>query len=355
MTTRKKRSPAAIDCQVKCDAPADEFARFAKTLQRAKKSLGALVSSPAADPFVKRLIAEALSGQPHASACLRVIDQLVKDPDWRDKLRAAEPPTEIPAPNQLTPKDVEPVGRLLRDLLPKDVARAWIAFAYLTMKGAPQTRSAVEGLLLDAATTSNALLEALSRGVAAVAAETSPVPKNVIARTITAIERFAKKQPVASDQGTAPGFGGIAARASRAELIRLVAALGSLRDAPLPGTGPRGPDDANGEAAWVLADQAVARALQATAALTHALDLATNVDSKVRDYAQIVTQAVEGVAAKRELELQGVVGETADYDPAVHEDIGIDRHSLVRIRRPVVVQGKPVPSRIVKKAEIAPA
>jgi hypothetical protein len=65
---------------------------------------------------------------------------------------------------------------------------------------------------------------------------------------------------------------------------------------------------------------------------------------------------VESVAARRELELQGVVGETANYDPTVHQDdIGTSQLLTVRIRRPAVVQGKEDFSRIIRKAEIEPA
>jgi hypothetical protein len=353
MTARK--APTAVDYQAKCQAPADEFARFARSLQRSKKSLAALASSPAADLFAKRLIVEALSGHPHASACLSLVGHLINDPNWRNKLRAAEPTTDLPAPHQLRAKDLEPLGRLLLNLFPEEIALGWIAFAYLSMKGAPRLRSPVEGLLLEAATTSNALLDALSRGTAAIEVTASPAPKSVISRTITAIEKFAQKQSVESEQATTADLAAIAARASRAELSRLVSAVLSLRHTAQDAA-PIGSDDANGEAAWTLADKDLARALQGAAALTHALDLATDVDNKLRDYAEIVTQAVESVAAKRELELKGIVGGTAEYDPAVHQDdIGISPHSLVRIRRPAVVQGKEELSRIIRKAEIAPA
>jgi hypothetical protein len=354
MTAR--RSPTPIDYQAKCEAPAEEFARFARSLQRSKRALGALTSSPAADPFAKRLIADALSGQAQAAACLAVVGQLVEDGDWRDKLRAAAVTADLPTPNQVKAKDIEALGKVLLNLLEEEIALAWIAFAYLSMKGAARLRSAVERLLLEGAPTSDALLDALSRGVAAVEATTNPVPKIVISRAITAVERYAETRSSGAEETATPDLAIITARASRAELARLVAAFLSLQDAGGAGPRPVCPNCANGEAAWVLADKDLARALQGAAALTHALDLATNVDDKVRGYAEIIAQAVESVAAKRELELQGVVGETAEYDPAVHQD-DIDSHapSLVRIRRPAVVQGKEDYSRIIRKAEIEPA
>jgi hypothetical protein len=174
----------------------------------------------------------------------------------------------------------------------------------------------------------------------------------VVSRAITVIEKFAEKQSARNDQAAPPDLAAIAARASRPELTRLVSAVLSLRAAAPE---PRGSDDPNGEAAWVIADNDLARALQGAAALTHALSLASNVDGKVRGFAEIVAQAVESVATKRELRLQGGVGETAKFDPAVHQnDIGTSPHTLVRIRRPAVVQGKQDYSRLIRKAEIGP-
>jgi hypothetical protein len=225
------------------------------------------------------------------------------------------------------------------------------------MKGAARLRSAVEELFLEGATTSDALLDALSRGVAAVEATTNPVPKVLISRAVSAVEKYAETRSNGAEEAVTPDLAIIAASASRAELARLVSAVLSFRDTIAEETRqePEDPDVANGEAAWVLADQDLARALQSAAALMHALQLTTNVDDKVRGCAEILAQAVESVAARRELELHGVVGETANYDPTVHQDgIGRSQPSTVRIRRPAVVQGKEDLSRILRKAEIEP-
>jgi hypothetical protein len=215
MTARK--SPTSIDYQEKCKAPAEEFAKFAKSLQRSKKALSALAASPAADPFASRLIAEALSGQAHASVCLGLVGQLVEDRDWLDKLRAAAPTADLPTPNQVKAKDIEALGKVLLNLVEEEVALAWIAFAYLSMKGAARLRSTVEGLLLDAATTSNALLDALSRGVAAIEATSNQVPKGAISRAIGATEKYAEKQSVGGKEAPTPDLAAIAGRASRAD------------------------------------------------------------------------------------------------------------------------------------------
>ena len=347
MSTRKKKLRGATDYHAKCDAPVEEFVSFAKGLQRGKRSLEALAASPAADRFANRLVAEALSGEAHAPACLSLIGHFVTDEFWLGKLRSNDPTGDAPSPNELRPKDVEAVSRALLVVLPEAAALAWIAFAYLSMKGASALRTAVQNLLLETSSP-NALLEAFSRAVAAIETNAKPVPRSVVSRTIAAVEKFAEKQ-AGGGKEAASALAGLATSATRAELTRLLSAILSLQQADAS-------DSANAEAAWTLADEALARALQSLAALTHALNLATDVDSRVKGYAEIVAQAVESVAAKRELELQGAVGETTEYNPAVHQDdTGIKPHSLIRIRRPAVAQGKDNLWRIIKKAEIGPA
>ena len=110
MSTRKKLRGAA-DYHAKCDAPVEEFVSFAKGLQRGKRSLEALAASPAADRFANRLVAEALSGEAHAPACLSLIGHFVTDEFWLGKLRSNDPTGDAPSPNELRPKDVEAVSR----------------------------------------------------------------------------------------------------------------------------------------------------------------------------------------------------------------------------------------------------
>ena len=358
MSARKNSGLPAIDYQATCEAPVEEFVKFVKTVQRSKTALVALAASPAADLFATTLAARALSGEPHASPCLGLLGKLARDSSWRAKIEAAAETTAPPAPDRLRPKDIEPVGRLALDLLPGEIALAWIAFAYLSMKGTAQVRSRVEALLLESATTSDALLDAIARALAAVEATADTLPRTVTARAITTIENHAQKRSAGSEQSTARELSALAGRASRDELTRLVHALLTMREAAAPasapGRAPFSPDDANGDAAWVLADQELAIALQEAAALTHALDLATDLDPKVRGYADLVTQAVESVAARREMALGGAVGETTAYDPTLHQDdIPLGPHAPVRVRRPAVVQGRHDPS-IIRKAEIAP-
>jgi hypothetical protein len=154
---------------------------------------------------------------------------LVEDGNWRDKLRAEALTAVLPTPNQVRAKDIEALGKVLRSLLEEEIALAWIAFAYLSMKGSARLRS-VEGLLLEGAATSDALLDALSRGMAAIEATTNPVPKVVISRAITAVEKYAETRSSRVEEAATPDLAAITARASRAELARLVSAVLSLRD-----------------------------------------------------------------------------------------------------------------------------
>lgn len=342
-----------IDYGGLCTGPVEDFVKFVKAAQRSKTALAALAASPAADLFAATLVARALSGEPQASACLGVLAKLAADATWRARIEAAAENTAPPPPDLLKPKDIEAVGRLLHDLLPGDIALAWIAFACLTMKGTPQVRAGVEALLQEFATTSEALLEAIAGALAAVEATAKTLPRTAVSRAIDAIERHARERSAARAPATPPELSVLAARASREEVARLVAAVLSLRQAAGPARVSA--DDANGDAAWVLADQDLAIALQEAAALTHAADLATGLDFKIRGYADLVAQAVASVAARREMAPRGAVGETTAYDPSLHqEDVPLEPGSPVRVRRPAVVQGRHDPA-VIRKAEITPS
>jgi hypothetical protein len=71
----------------------------------------------------------------------------------------------------------------------------------------------------------------------------------------------------------------------------------------------------------------------------------------------VVAQAVRSAAAKRELELDGTIGATTQFDPLTHQgdDPSIGSAALVRIMKPAVAQGKSTWRRVVKKAEVVPA
>jgi hypothetical protein len=113
-------------------------------------------------------------------------------------------------------------------------------------------------------------------------------------------------------------------------------------------------EDLNAEAAWSLADDALARALQEAAALTHILECARDIDPAVVGCAEIVAQAINGTAGKRELELEGAIGAITAYDPLVHhgDDPCLAPGARIRIRKPTVVQGRLTWRRILRKAEI---
>jgi hypothetical protein len=356
-----------IDYRAKCEAPVEQFVTFAKGLTgpRGLNSLRTLAANPEAEHFAKRLLEEAFSGQVHAVTCMSLVGQFSQDSFWADRFRSCNVTGYPPSPQQLRPKDVEPVGRALITVFP-DAAIAWIALGYLTMKGAMAPRAAVQKLLIEVAPAPDALFDALARALEAIEAEGQKVAKSVASRAIEAIVAFtALRYPNAHQQSPENSIARLAGIATRSETIRLVAAFLSV-SAPIATVRTDKPelgneaseraDDVIAEAAWSQADDALARALQNAAALTHALDQTGAADSVVRGHAEILAQSVDSTAAKRELELEGVIGETARYDPGAHhaDDLGLGSESVVRITVPAVAQGRKTWRKIIRKAEIEP-
>ena len=339
----------AIDYLAKCEGPVEEFITFAKGLtgQRGQTSLTALTASPAVEQFAKRLLEESLGGQAHAATCMPIVAHLAKDRFWADKFRS-NVTGHPPAPDQLRPKDVEPVGCVLLILFPEAAALGWIALGNLTMKGASPLRAAVQDLLVKAAPTANALFEALACALEAIEFNGQKVSGSIVSRAIEAIVAHVGLRHSKHSRPTEGSrLARLAIAAKRTEITRLVAALLSIQSSS---------NEAIAEAAWTQADDALARALQNSAALTHALDQAGEVDSTVRGYAEIVVQAVDGAAAKRELELEGAIGGIANFDSSAHtcDDPTLGSKSTVRITMPAVAQGKKTWRKIIRKAEIVP-
>src|SRR6516162_371098 len=100
----------AIDYRMKCEAPTEEFIAFAKGLmaQQRKNSLNALAKSSSADAFAKRLMEQALGGHAHGPTCMPLVAHFAKDPFWAERLRS-HATGYPPPPDQLRPKEVEPV------------------------------------------------------------------------------------------------------------------------------------------------------------------------------------------------------------------------------------------------------
>ena len=134
-----------------------------------------------------------------------------------------------PPPDQLRPKEVEPVGRALLILFP-EIALGWIAFGYLTMKGAPPSRAAVQNLLINTSSTSNALFEAFARALDAIESNGQMVQRNVIARIIDAIEAYVTRVNAKANREMGDSrLARLASSANRTDVARLVAALLSLQ------------------------------------------------------------------------------------------------------------------------------
>lgn len=359
-----RSSQSATDDQAKCEAPTEEFVAFAKGLAapRAARRWLALAESPAAGRFAERLVKEAFSGAAHAAMCMSLIGHF--DSTWAAKFGASKLPGEPPSPNSLQPKELEPVGRALL-AISKEQALPWLAHAYMRLLPNSTCRPAVEKLLLDNSPTPHALSEAIAIALGRIELGGRPITKAIAARSIDVLEKYASKLGASRLRPGVSPLARLVKISTLADMGRLVDALLVLQTASPAGTGDNGPveqpppqpEDAVADAAWRQADDALARALQNTAALKHAVDEASELDPRVRGYAGVVSQAVRSAATKRELELDGTIGATAQFDPLAHQgdDPSIASAALVRIMKPAVAQGRSSWRRVVKKAEVMPA
>lgn len=366
-----RSSQSANDNLGKWDAPIGEFVAFAKGLAapRAARRLQALAQSPAAGHFAERLVTEAFSGGAHAAACMRLVGHIGADAAWAAKLAPNKMAGQPPSPNSLEPKELEPVGRGLL-AISKEQALPWLAHAYIRLLPNSISRPAVEKLLFDNSPSPHALSDAVATALARMESGGKPITKAIAARSIDALENFASRLDPSNQRTRVSPLARLANVSSLADMARLVGALIALQpvspatirgNAPLESPSTQAPtqhvEATIAEAAWRQADDALARALQNIAALKHAVDEASELDPRVRGYAGVVAQAVRGAAAKRELELDGTIGTTAQFDPLTHQadDPSIGSATLVRIMKPAVAQGRSTWRRVVKKAEVVPA
>ena len=251
----------------------------------------------------------------------------------------------------------------------REQALPWLAHAYIRLLPNSTSRPAVEKLLFDNSPTPLALSEAVATALARMESGGKPITKAIAARSIDALEKYASQLGASKQRTGVSPLARLAKVSTLADMGRLVEALLALQTTSPEVAGGNGPvkppstqaptqtEDAIADAAWRQADDALARALQNIAALKHAVDEARELDPRVRGYAGVVAQAVRSVAAKRELELDGTIGATAQFDPLTHQgdDPSIASAALVRIMKPAVAQGRNTWRRVVKKAEVIPA
>jgi hypothetical protein len=359
-----RSSQRATDDQAKCDAPTEEFVVFAKGLAapRAARRRQALAESPVAGRFAERLVNKAFSGASHAATCMSLIGRLSSDAAWAEKFAANKAAGQPPSPNNLEPSQLEPVGRGLL-AISKEQALPWLAHAYIRLLPNSPSRPAVEKLLFDNSPTPNAVTEAVATALTRMESGGKPITKAIASRSIDALQKYASQLGASKQRTEVNPLARLAKASTLADMGRLVEALLTLattggNDGPV-GSGPQGPPDpeeAIADAAWRQADDALARALQNIAALKYAVDEARELDPRVKGYAGVVAQAVRSAAAKRELELDGTIGATAQFDPLTHQgdDPSISSTALVRIMKPAVAQGRNTWRRVLKKAEVVP-
>jgi hypothetical protein len=356
--------------EAKCDAPVEEFVAFAKGLAipRAARRRRALAESSAAKPFAERLAKEAFSGAVHAATCMSLVGRFSTDAAWAGKFEASKAAGQPPSPDDLEPKLLEPVGLGLL-AISKEQAAPWFAHAYLRLLPSSSSRPAIEKLLFDNSQTSHALFEAVATALTRIESGGKAITKAIAARSIDALSKYAFQHGGWKPRTEVNPLARLAKVSTLADMGRLVDALLALQTASPASAGGNGtveplgtqpstqPEDAIADAAWRQADDALARALQNIAVLKHAVDEASELDPTVRGYAGVVSQAVRSAAAKRELELDGTIGSTAQFDPLTHQvdDPSIGSEAIVRITKPAVAQGRSTWRRVVKKAEVVPA
>jgi hypothetical protein len=361
----------ATEGEAKCDASIEEFVAFAKGLAipRAARRRRALADSSAAKPFAERLAKEAFSSAAHAATCMGLVGRFSSDAAWAGKFEASKAAGQPPSPDDLEPKVLEPVGLGLL-AISKEQALPWFAHAYLRLLPNSPSRPAIEKLLFDNSQTSHALFEAVATALIRIESGDKPITKAIAARSIDALSKYAFQHSTSKSRTEVSPFARLAKVSTLADMGRLVDALLALQTASPSPAGDNGtierspvtqpptqPEDAIADAAWRQADDALARALQNIAALKHAVDEASELDPRVRGYAGVVSQAVRSAAAKRELELDGTIGATAQFNPLTHQVDGpsIGSEAIVRITKPAVAQGRSTWRRVVKKAEVVPA
>src|SRR5262245_57585411 len=224
-----RSSQRANDDQAKCDAPTGEFVAFAKVLvaPRAARRLQALSESPAAGRFAERLVKEALSGEAHATACMRLVGHIGSDTAWAAKLAANKTLGQPPSPNSLEPKELEPVGRGLL-AISKEQALPWLAHAYIRLLPNSISRPAVEKLLFDNPPTPHALTEAVATALARMESGGKPITKAIATRSIDVFERYASRLAAANQRAGESPFARLAKVSTLADMGRLVEALLAL-------------------------------------------------------------------------------------------------------------------------------
>lgn len=360
-----KGSRRSADERARCEAPAEEFIGFAKGLAtaRSESRLRDLAEGPAAQAFAQRLILEALGGSPHAVTCLKLIGRFGREASWAARLHNEDAAGQLPAADDLKPRDLEPVGQGLVVISPP-LALPWIAAAYLLAKGV--TAAGVETLLLETASSTGALAQALNSAVGSLKARGLPLTARVMGRCIDALEKRACP-PGASGEGPQElSLVQLAKATRRTDAARLLAALLPGAFAGEADAGAPAQDRLTNpitEAAWSEADEALARALRDMDFMARsfdrleaaAQDALADPARKARNATNLVLQWVRQAARYRKVAALHKTGDRVPFDPKVHDLLGeAAMGALVRIVKPAVVRGTGPQQVVLLRAQAEP-
>jgi hypothetical protein len=335
---------------------------------------------------------------------MTLIGRFGRDHGWRARFQAITSPGDVPLPrNGVQTAQLAPVANGLLLIAP-DRALPWIACAYLRLKEASVTRTALQTLLVEAAPSSVALTRALADALGALESAGERITKGTAARCAKTLEQHAHRHAAAGERTALSPLARLAAVADRADMMRLVAALvlpqlggaailsangaaamdttgkaektggvggvpGKLPDGPSRGGSRPFEESAGGgnsvikqaiaQAAWSDADEALGRALQDMDFLDRSFERLESVAQgelserarKAKDASELVLQWVRQAAHLRSVMALNKVGDRVPFDPAKFDgDAQIGE--VVRVVKPPVVRGSEPQQVVLVRGEV---
>ncbi|MFZ1103498.1 MAG: hypothetical protein WAN86_11770, partial [Hyphomicrobiaceae bacterium] len=237
-----KSAQKASGDRARCDGPINDFLVFAKglTIKSAATRLQKLAAGPDASRFAERLVQEAFDGSAHAVTCMSLIGRFGGDPGWRARLKAVASPGAVSLPpDGLSTTQLASVANGLLLIAPGQ-ALPWIARAYLRLKDASATRTALQTLLAEAAPSSLALTGALADALGALEAAGQRVTRGTATRCAETLEQHARRYASSGEAATPSPLARLADVADRADMARVVSALVLAQSGHAPAPGANG-------------------------------------------------------------------------------------------------------------------
>jgi hypothetical protein len=316
-----------------------------------------LLRNGLAGEFAARLLTQARGDSQRQIESWKLVGQLWADEPWRTHLRAAGVESAPPSPRSFVNVPLAPIVQALLGLYGKD-ALPWCAYAYLIRSG--PAAAAISEAIVGYATPLDAIVEAIEAALTELEAEPDFHPGGISGRVANLLVASLLAQRLAMTAAPRPDASAVAkigslvfSREQAATLIQALIAA-QLRADGSPGGSL---DHALAETAWIEADDALARALQQTPALREAIREPAGLSPLLRSQIGAIIQAVRTSAAKRELEIEGIPGSEAAFDPVRHsnDDPRVKPMSRIRLVTPTVFQGRGANRRVLRAADVEPA